>query len=251
VSISTVPASRVSTNALILLAFKRAGIVPIEARLSGANMVPKLEHGRQVLDLIMDSLATEGFVARTAGFYDLPMLGGEPYYSLPDDILDVHGDCMFVPSDNPDTKFTSGELVCKMIDQMTWSTLTTKGSVSTRPQLYCVFRHGATVNLRFWPVPSEAGGDAPADDAALRGRGRRAEERRPRALLVRLPRLADGLLPRRRQLDAARSDRLLAGVAESKKKQCVQFSGEHTASIQAVVDYQTPWSAVRCGALRL
>jgi hypothetical protein len=243
VSISTVPASRVSTNALILLAFKRAGIVPIEARLSGANMVPKLEHGRQVLDLIMDSLATEGFVARTAGFYDLPMLGGEPYYSLPDDILDVHGDCMFVPSDNPDTKFTSGELVCKMIDQMTWSTLTTKGSVSTRPQLYCVFRHGATVNLRFWPVPSEAG-----------------------VMRLRTTRLFGGAGDGQKSVDLERfwydclvwqmayylavdssmpPDQIafLAGVAESKKKQCVQFSGEHTASIQAVVDYQTPWSA--------
>lgn len=242
-SISTVPASRVSTNALILLAFKRAGIVPIEARLSGANMVPKLEHGRQVLDLIMDSLATEGFVARTAGFYDLPMLGGEPYYSLPDDILDVHGDCMFVPSDNPDTKFTSGELVCKMIDQMTWSTLTTKGSVSTRPQLYCVFRHGATVNLRFWPVPSEAG-----------------------VMRLRTTRLFGGAGDGQKSVDLERfwydclvwqmayylavdssmpPDQIafLAGVAESKKKQCVQFSGEHTASIQAVVDYQTPWSA--------
>ena len=48
-TISTTPAARVSINALCLLAYKRAGIVPVEARLSGANMVAKLEHARQVL----------------------------------------------------------------------------------------------------------------------------------------------------------------------------------------------------------
>ena len=40
---------------------------------------------------------------------------------------------VFVPEENPDTKHTSGELVCKQIDQMTWALLTVKGSISTRP----------------------------------------------------------------------------------------------------------------------
>lgn len=240
--IATVPSSRVSINTLVLLAYKRAGILPVEARLSGANMIPKLEHGRLVLDLIMDSLATEGFIARSAGFYDLPMAAGEPFYSLPDDILDVHGEGMFIPSSNPDTKFTSGELACKQIDQMAWATLATKGSTSTRPQLYAVFRTGATVGLRFWPVPSEAG-----------------------TMRLRTTRLFGGSGDGQKSVDLERfwydtivwqlayylavdssmpteTVSFLAGVAESKKLKCVQFSFEHTASIQAVCDYQTPWS---------
>ncbi len=234
-SISTVPASRVSINTLVLLAYKRAGIVPVEARLSGANMVPKLEHGRQLLDLIMDGLAPEGFIARSSGFYDLPLVAGEPFYSLPDDILDVHGEAMLVPSENPDTKFTTGELVCKQIDQMTWSTLTTKGSVSTRPQLYAVFRHGATVGLRFWPVPSEGGTMRLRTTRLFGGSG----DGQKSADLERF--WYDCLVWQLAYYLAVDSSMptetitFLAGVAESKKLKCVQFSGEHTAAIQAVV----------------
>ncbi len=111
-AISTTPSTPISINTLILLANKRAGLLPVEAKLSGANMTPKLEHGRQLLDLIMDGLATEGFMARTMGFYDLPIVAGENTYTLPDTILDVHEDAMFVPSENPDTVHTTGELVC-------------------------------------------------------------------------------------------------------------------------------------------
>lgn len=240
---ATTPSTPVSLNELILLAFKRAGVVPIEARLSGANMVAKLEHGRAALNLIMDALATEGFMARTEGFHDLPMVAGEPYYTLPNDILDVVGDAMFVPSDNPDTKHTQGELVCKQVDLFTWSTLTVKGAVSTRPQLYCVFRHGAGVNLRFWPVPSDPG-----------------------VMRVKTMRLFGSSSDGTKSADLERfwydclvwqlayyiavdtsmpPDRvaLLAGIAESKKRQCVSFSFEHTTGPQAVVNYPTQWSA--------
>jgi hypothetical protein len=41
------------------------------------------------------------------------------------------------------------------------------------------------------------------------------------------------------------SDRvtLLASIAESKKKACVDFSFEHTSGPQAVIDYTRQWSA--------
>lgn len=234
-TISTVPASRISINQLVLLAYKRAAIVPVEARLTGANMTPKLEHGRQVLDLIMDELSAKGFVARTSGFYDLPMVAGEPYYSLPEDILDVHGEAMFVPEDNPDTKHTSGELVCKQIDQMSWATLTTKGSISTRPQLYCVFRHAATVGLRFWPVPSDAGTMRLRTTRLFGGSGdgqKSADLERfwYNALVWQLAwHLAvDSTMPPA-QLQ------LLSAVAEAKTAECLKFSFEHTSSIQATV----------------
>jgi hypothetical protein len=242
-TIATAPSSLVTINDMCLLAYKRAGVVPVEARLSSANMVPKLENARKNLDLILDSLATEGFIARTATFYDLPMVAGEPYYTMPGDVLDVQGDAMFVPSENVDTKFTVGELICKQIDLFTWSTLTVKGSISTRPQLYCVFRHGASVNLRFWPVPSDAG-----------------------VMRLKIVRLFGGTSDGTKSADLERfwydclvwqlayyvavessmpSERvsLLAGIAESKKRACVNFSFEHTGGTQAVVSYPTQWSA--------
>lgn len=242
-TIATAPSTPISLNDLILLAYKRAGVLPVEARLTGANMVPKLEHGRTTLNLIMDALATEGFIARTTGFHDLQLVAGEPYYTLPNDVLDVHDDAMMVPADNLDTKFTSGELVCKQIDLFKWSTLTVKGSVSTRPQLYCVFRHGALVNLRFWPVPSEAGvmrlNVTRLFGSSSNGTKSADLERFWYDCLV--WQLAyyiavDSSMPSERV-------GLLAGIAESKKKQCVAFSFEHTTGPQAVVDYTTQWSA--------
>ena len=232
-TIATAPSPLVSINQLILLALKRAGVVPIETRLSSANMVSKLEHGRATLNLIMDALATEGFMARTAGFHDLPLVAGEPYYTLPEDVLDVHEDAMMVPADSPDTKFTTGELVCKQIDLAKWSTLTVKGSISTRPQLYCVFRHGALVNVRFWPVPSEAG-----------------------VMRLNVTRLfgSSGNGTKSPDLERFWYDCLVWQLAyyiavdtsmpaESKKRACVNFSFEHTSGPQAVIDYPTQWSA--------
>ncbi len=53
-AIATTPTTPISINQLVLLAYKRAGLVSIETRLSGANLTAKLEHGRQQLDLILD-----------------------------------------------------------------------------------------------------------------------------------------------------------------------------------------------------
>lgn len=242
-TIATTPSPLLTLNELILLAFKRAGALPLEARLSGANMTPKLEHGRQTLNLILDALATEGFIARTATFHDLPLVAGEPYYTFPNDVLDVHGDAMMVPASNPDTKFTSGELVCKQIDLFKWSTLTVKGSISTRPQLYCVFRHGASVNVRLWPVPSEAGVMRFATTRLFGGAqtGTKAADLERFWYDCLVWQLAyyiavDTSMPTERVA-------LLSGIAEAKKRQCVNFSFEHTDGPQAVIEYPTQWSA--------
>lgn len=239
---SAVPSTPISINTLILLAYKRAGLLPVEAKLSGANMVPKLEHGRQVLDLIMDGLATEGFMARTMGFYDLPIVAGESQYTLPDTVLDVFEDAMFVPSENEDTKHTTGELVCKQIDLATWQTLTTKGSISTRPQLYAAFRSGATVELRFWPVPSEAG---TMRVKTVRLLGSNADGSKTPDLhrywfdalvwCLAYYVAVDSSMP-------AEKISFLNAMAEQKKKACVRYSYEHTSQ-QAVVDYSTQWSS--------
>lgn len=226
---SAVPSTQISINTLILLAFKRAGLLPVEAKLSGANMVPKLEHGRQLLDLIMDSLATEGFMARTMGFHDLPIVAGESTYTLPDGILDVFEDAMFVPSENPDTKHTTGELVCKQIDLATWQTLTTKGSTSSRPQLYAAFRSGATVQLRFWPVPSEAGTmrvktvrllGSSADGTKTPDLHRYWFDALVWCLAYYVA--VDGSMPLEKVM-------LLQQMAAQKKKECVRYSFEHTS----------------------
>lgn len=238
---NTVPSTPISINTLVLLAYKRAGILPVEAKLNGANMVPKLEHGRQLLDLILDNLAVKGFIARTMEFYDLPIIAGESQYTMPDSVLDVHEDAMFVPNDNLDTKNTTGELVCAQISLDSWQKLTTKGTTSTRPQLYASFRSGANVVLKFWPVPSETG-----------------------TMRIKTVRLLGSNADGAKNIDLQRywfdaiiwclsyylavdssmpADKIafLMQMAESKKAECVGYGYEHTGQ-QATLNYQTQWS---------
>lgn len=241
-TIATSPSTPVSINELILLAFKRAGVVPIETRISSANMTAKLEHGRRLLDLIIDGLAVEGFIARTTAFYDLPIVAGESHYTLPDTILDVIEDAMFVPSDNPDTKHTTGELVCKQIDLTTWQLLTTKGSISTRPQLYVALRHGATVQLDFWPVPSEAG---TMRLKTIRLLGSNADGRNQPDLQRYWFDALVWCLAYYLAVDCSMPPEkvgFLAATAQQKKKDCVRYAFEHTGT-QAVLGYFTQWSA--------
>ena len=236
------PSVPVSINELVLLAYKRAGLVPVEARLNGAGITPKLEHGRRTLDLILDGLATEGFIARTTEFYDLGLVAGESQYTLPDSILDVFEDAMFVPSENSDTKHTTGEMVCKQIDTSTWQTLTVKGSISTRPQLYVSLRDGATVVLRFWPVPSEAGTMRLKTVRLLGGNsdGTKTPDLQRYWYNAIVWCLAyhvavDSSLP---------PDKIgfLSSMAEMEKKKCLRYSFEHTGT-QATVAYPTQWSS--------
>lgn len=241
-SINAAPSTPISVNNLVLLAYKRAGVLPVEAKLSGGNLIPKLEHGRATLDLIMDGLATEGFIARTTEFYDLAIVAGESQYTLPDTILDVFEDAMFVPSENPDTKNTQGELVCKQVDMGTWQTLTNKGSSSTRPQLYVAERSGATVVLKFWPVPFNAGTmrlktvrllGTSADGSKNPDLQRYWYDALIWCLAYYIA--VDSSMP-------AEKVGMLKALADEKKKACVRYSFEHTSTV-ASLSYQTQWSA--------
>lgn len=240
-SINQAPSTPISINTLILLAYKRTGLVPVETRLNGANLTPKLEHGRQLLDLILDGLAVEGFIARTTAFYDLAIAAGESQYTLPDTILDVHDNAMFVPSSNVDTKHTTGELVCAQVDLSTWQTLTNKGAISTRPQLYLAARDAATVVLKFWPVPSDAG---VMRLKTVRLLGSNADGTKSPDLqrywydaLVWC--LAYYIAVDSSLLDKAGS---LKAIADEKKKMCLRYGSEHTNQV-ATVGYGTQWSS--------
>ncbi len=240
-SISQIPSVPISINTLILLAYKRCGILPVEAKLTGANMVPKLEHGRQLLDLLIDGLATEGFIARTLAFYDLAIAAGESQYTLPDTILDVHEDAMFVPSTNTDTKHTTGELICKQVDLTTWQTLTNKGAISTRPQLYTAARDGATVVLKFWPVPCDSG---VMRVKTVRLLGGNADGTKSPDLQRYWHDALVWCLAYYIAVDSSMVDKAatLKAVADEKKKLCLRYGTEHTSQV-AMVGYGSQWSS--------
>ncbi len=235
-TISSTPTTPISIATLILLAYKRAGILPVEATTGGANMAPKLLHGKQLLDLIMDNLAVEGFIARTMSFYDLAIVAGTSAYTLPDTLLDVYEDAMFHSTAEPDS-----ELLCKQMDAGTWQTLTTKSSESSRPQLYLAIRTGATVAVKLWPVPSEAG-TLRFKIVRLLG-DNSTTSNSPDLQRYWLDTLV-WLLAYYIAVDSSMpADKVsfLGAVSEQKKKDAVRYSFEHTSQIAAVA-YQTQWS---------
>lgn len=233
--ISSTPSTPIQINTLILLAYKRAGVLPVEATTSGANMSAKLSHGRTLLDLILDNLAVEGFVARTMDMYDLAVVAGTEEYTLTDSVLDVYEDAVFTETGE------TTELVCKQMDIATWQTLTDKTTESTRPQLYVVFKTGATPVVRLWPVPSVAG-TLRLKSIRLLGdnsTGTNTPDLQRYWLDALVWILAwyvavDSSMP---------SDKvqLLQMTAEGKKKDAVRFSYERTSQ-QATVSYSTQWS---------
>ena len=240
-TVSSTPSTQPSINTLILLAYKRAGLEPVEATTGSAGMTAKLAHGRQLLDLILDNLAVQGFVARTTVFYDLPIVAGTSRYTLPDAYLDVFEDAMFIPDYNTSTLQTTGELVCKQVDLGTWQSLTTKGSSSTRPTLYAAARSGALVQVDFWPVPSDAG---TMRMKVIRLLGDNSTGTNTVDLqrywfdalvwLLAYYVAVDSSMPLERV-------NFLLQVAEGKKRECVSYSFEHTGST-AVLNFPTQWS---------
>jgi hypothetical protein len=234
-TIASTPSTPLPINDLILLAYKRAGVLPVEATTSGANMSAKLSHGKSLLDLILNALAVEGFNARQMDFYDLSVVAGTSSYTLTDTVLDVIEQGMF--------KETGGttELVVNQIPLAVWQTLTDKTTESAKPQLYVVFRDGATPVVNLWPVPTAAG-TLRFKVVRLLGNNQTGTNS------VDLQRYwEDGLVWMLAYYIAVDSSMpaervmMLQQTAEQKKKACIRYSFEHPDQ-QAVVAYTTQWS---------
>lgn len=236
-TIASSPTTPVAISTIILLAYKRAGLVPVETTTAGANMAAKISHGKTLLDLTLDNLAVEGFLARTMSFYDLDIVAGTSSYTLTDTVLDVYEDAMFYSDAAPDT-----ELVCAQMDAATWQTLTVKSSESSRPQLYLAVRTGATIAVKLWPVPSEAG-TLRLKAVRLLGNNQSSTDT-PDLQRYWLDAIVwmlayyvavDSSLP----LDRCQ---FLGAQAEAKKKDAVRYAYEHTGT-QAIYNYVTQWSS--------
>jgi hypothetical protein len=233
--IASSPSTAVTINQLILLSYKRAGVLPVEAQLSGANMTPKLEHGRQLLDLILDNLAVEGFMARTTDFYDLDIVADTSSYTLTDTVLDVYETAMFY-EDGSTTEYP-----CQQVDIGTWQTLTDKAIESTRPQIYTAFRHGATPRVKLWPVPTVAG---TLRLKAMRLLGANSTGTNSPDLQRYWYDVLVWMLAWYVAVDSSmplEKVAMLQGAALAKKKEAVRYGYEHTPQ-QAMVTYTTQWS---------
>lgn len=113
---------------------------------------------RKALNRIVNQLTTEGVHARWVDFYELALTAGDYSYSLPETVVDVVGDGMYIDASQSDTSAASSETAVRQVDRERWHSLSNKSSQS-RPYLFFADRavDGDQLEVKLWPTPDEAG----------------------------------------------------------------------------------------------
>lgn len=146
-TVSTTRDRELNINQLLTLAFKVAGILEFTQTPTDAQ----LEVARDLLDIHCKYLETQGVTARMSEFDFVTLVAGDPTYNLTADVIDVDGDAMYIPP-GEDLDEPSGEIPVKQISQEQWHLLTDKSAEGT-PTMFYVYRAGALVELRLYPIP--------------------------------------------------------------------------------------------------
>lgn len=151
---STVP----TIDEVILDAYKKAGLLPVEFGIgSDIQWTARAAHGRRTLNRLLNAFSTERFFEYFVNLDVLDLVAGDHQYTLDADILNVIDDGSYIPASNdPEEEETQGETPVKPMSAFRWNQLSSKGSEGT-PVLYFIERNAAQLVMRLWPVPSEAG----------------------------------------------------------------------------------------------
>lgn len=156
----SVTASTYNTiDELILQAYKRAGLIPIDFAIGGdVQWNAKADHGRKTLNRLVNGLATLGFIDHFTDLYILDLVAGQTVYDIDsdDNILNFVDSGSHIPLINGTEEVeTTGETPVKPISRHRWNSLSSKSAEST-PTLYYIHRNGPDLTLYLWPTPSEA-----------------------------------------------------------------------------------------------
>jgi hypothetical protein len=134
-----------------LHAYRMAGLWAIEQGATGVQWDARQAYALEVLETIVKGLEAEGRLVRARRFYEVQMVDGQSSYDLPESIMDVYGDAMYIePGETTDT--ATSETVVRQIDQDTWQRLGVRASTG-RPTLYFAYRGQAAVQIRVWLKP--------------------------------------------------------------------------------------------------
>ena len=132
---------------LIRLAYQQAGL----NHLAESPNEEQERFGQDKLEVITEMLVTEGGFVRLIGEHDLTTVSGTSEYTLPTNFLDLIDTAMYLPAGS-----TTGQTAMTKISRDQWMRLSNKTSAG-HPRLYYSNRSGATLKVRVWPVPDEAG----------------------------------------------------------------------------------------------
>lgn len=150
-TVSTSTTREFSIGLIVRRAMHLAGILEAQQEVSEADAAL----ARDLLEVIVDSLSTEGEFARSVKFYDLSLTAGTYRYTLPADILDLVGDAMYLPPGEVDATKVAGESLVRRVLREEWQVLSSKQAEGI-PMLVYMHRELAQVQAWFWPIPSEA-----------------------------------------------------------------------------------------------
>lgn len=149
-TISTSSTRELSIGTLVRRSLQLAGL------LSSQQDVPTADAalGRDLLEVVIDNLATEGIFARSVKFVDVSLTVGTYRYDLADDVLDVVDDAMYLRPGIADATKGRGETLIRQIRRNEFHELSSKDAEGI-PTLFYTHREGPTLQVWFWPIPSE------------------------------------------------------------------------------------------------
>lgn len=151
-TVSSTSGTEISVDTILTTGLQLSGVLDSGQPADEAD----LALGRILLDTQLDELQTEGVYARSVDFIEVgPLTVGEPFYSLPSNVLDLIGDGAYIDTTNASTKNASGETPVKPMDRQEWQRLSSKDSEG-RPYKYYLHRAAVPLQVRLWPRPDEA-----------------------------------------------------------------------------------------------
>lgn len=161
-AINATPATVPTIDEVVLDAYKKAGLLPIEFGIgSDVQWSSKAAHGRRTLNRLLAAHSTHRYFEYFSNLDVLDLVAGTHSYTLDADILNIIDDGSYIPASNdPEEEETTGETPVKPMSAFRWNQLSAKSSSGT-PMHYFLERNNQNASgqlqLRLWPVPSEAG----------------------------------------------------------------------------------------------
>lgn len=138
---------------IVTLAYKSAGLLE-----AGQSPLAKdMQLGKDLLEETLDALVTEGLTVRMVELYDLQLDADTAAYTMDKRFLDLVNPASYIDaSETADTVTSDGDTIIDVISREEWQRYSAKGATG-RPTKVFPYRKSDAIELRFWPIPDEAG----------------------------------------------------------------------------------------------
>lgn len=149
-AVSSSAGTKSTVGALVLRAYRRAGIMSIETPASGKAWDVKFAHGKALLDDILKSLQAYNVQARALVFREYAVIENVATVTLDSDVLNVVGTGVLIQDDS-----ANSEITVAFMSQERWQKLP-KTSVYGKPSNAYFERSSDTQTVSLWPTPDSA-----------------------------------------------------------------------------------------------